>query len=452
VLILMRLTPSFGIVTMLFAITGTLSLCFATREGAGVSPDSTYYLAAARNLLNGQGLRTPALDGELRPLTQFPPLFPALLAGTGLAGIEPLAAARWINSAFFAGNIFLVGLTLYRLTRGFFLVSVLGAFFTLTSVDLLEIHAMAWTEPAFIFLTLAGALLLSSYLVKENPGSMIAAASATALATLDRYVGVALALAGAITLLLGQRKSLRRRTVDAGVFFLLSILPTALWVLHNKIAAGSATDREVALHFLSFAHVKSGAGTVLNWFLPQAVTGYLAQRPAWAAAALAAIVIATLAGSGLSPWGHWNWGPVIEAPLARVLAVFAGVYTIFIVGSITFFDARTPLDARILAPAFICGMILTLYLVHSRLRSGTTSKTFRLWLSFLGLFLVGSYPARAVMWLSSTRESGFGTRSYASKVWRNSELIERFAGFRHICASIRTARKSFIFCLESAPG
>ncbi|MGH7848146.1 MAG: hypothetical protein ACREQW_23630 [Candidatus Binatia bacterium] len=423
---MLRLTASFVIVAMLFAITGSLTLLFATREGVGVSPDSTYYLAAARSLMNGQGLTAPALDGEMRPLTQFPPLFPALIALAGIAGIEPLAAARWINGAFFAGNIFLVGLILYRLTRGSFLVSVLGAFLTLTAVDLLEIHAMAWTEPGFIFLILAGSLLLGAYLAEGNPVLIFAAATAAALALLDRYAGISFALAGVITFLIRQTKSRRCRIAGAGIFFLLSTLPVALWVLHNKIVAGSATDREVAWHFLSFAHVKSGAGTLLNWFLPQTVTGYLAQRPAWAAAASAGIVLAALAGSGL--WRRRNWRLLIDVPLAQVLSVFTGVYTVFVVCSITFFDARTLLDSRILAPVFICVMILILYLVHSRLRSATTSKAFCLCVAFFTAFFVGSYSARAGMWLSSARQNGFGTRSYASKVWRQSELIEEIRG------------------------
>jgi hypothetical protein len=62
------------------SLIGVVSLAFATRLGAGISPDSTVYVDAANNLKMGRGLSVQSGPDEFTPLAHFPPLFPALLA------------------------------------------------------------------------------------------------------------------------------------------------------------------------------------------------------------------------------------------------------------------------------------------------------------------------------------------------------------------------------------
>ena len=54
---------------------GALAL-FATSRGIGLSPDSISYISAGRSLASGGGLRV----WHGAPLTDWPPLYPALLA------------------------------------------------------------------------------------------------------------------------------------------------------------------------------------------------------------------------------------------------------------------------------------------------------------------------------------------------------------------------------------
>ena len=85
-----------------------MSLAFATRLGAGISPDSTVYVDAANNLKMGRGLSVQSGPDEFTPLTHFPPLFPALLALLGSLGFDASSGARWLNVLLFGGNIFLL--------------------------------------------------------------------------------------------------------------------------------------------------------------------------------------------------------------------------------------------------------------------------------------------------------------------------------------------------------
>jgi len=78
----------------ILSVVGGASVLTATRWGIGASPDSVVYVGVARNLLEGRGLTVPFGGAGEALLTQFPPLYPATLAGLGLLGVDPLVAAR----------------------------------------------------------------------------------------------------------------------------------------------------------------------------------------------------------------------------------------------------------------------------------------------------------------------------------------------------------------------
>jgi hypothetical protein len=101
-------------VLLLLAAMGAICVFYATAWGVGVSPDSTLYLEAARNLLRGHGLTITTLDNLTRPLTHYPPLYPYLLYAGGRLGIDPMDGARWLSALLFGANIFLVGYAILK--------------------------------------------------------------------------------------------------------------------------------------------------------------------------------------------------------------------------------------------------------------------------------------------------------------------------------------------------
>jgi len=132
-------------------VVGAATLLFSTRWGIGLSPDSVVYIASARNLLSGKGLSVSSYTGKFSPMTHYPPLFSAGLAGLGLIGIDPLDGARWLNALVFAANIILLGLVVYSYTRSF-LYSVASSFLMMVSLPVVQIHLVAWSEPLFIWI------------------------------------------------------------------------------------------------------------------------------------------------------------------------------------------------------------------------------------------------------------------------------------------------------------
>src|SRR4030042_5336552 len=153
---------------LVLALAGLIAPLYATAWGGGISPDSTQYVEGARSLLRGEGISAPDGDGAPRPITLWPPFMSLLLAAPGLVGLEPAEAGRWLIALLFACNVLLVGHVLARTTRNSAWAAWVSAALILLSPDLFEVHAWIWSEPAFIFLTLAGCAGLAAYLQQPS--------------------------------------------------------------------------------------------------------------------------------------------------------------------------------------------------------------------------------------------------------------------------------------------
>src|SRR5713226_9049547 len=171
-------------------------IVLSTRWGAGLDPDSTVYVRVARSLVAGQGVALSAERGRVRPMTRFPPLYPALLAtGSWLSGQDPRACARWVGASFFSANVILVGLVVAA-GAGPPWIAVLAATLMVLSPDMLRIHSMALSEAPFLFFSMLTLYLLASYLDRSSAARLVAAAVAASLASLTRYGGVVLIVTG----------------------------------------------------------------------------------------------------------------------------------------------------------------------------------------------------------------------------------------------------------------
>src|SRR5436309_13784730 len=188
------------------ALLGSCILLISTRWGIGGYPDSLVYVGVARSILDGSGVRFFNDMGEFAPVTQYPPLYPSMMAAFGIMGLDPLLGSRWISVFLFAANAILVAYILYRttLSPG---ASIAGAFFALTSFPMIYIHSMAMSEPMFIFLVFLGFSFLALYLEGSTRWMVYMCALTIGLSSLTRYVGIAFLLTGPVAIFcLGDRE------------------------------------------------------------------------------------------------------------------------------------------------------------------------------------------------------------------------------------------------------
>ncbi len=269
-----------------------------TPHGAGLSPDSVYYIAAARWALAGEGVRS--LEGG--PLTHFPPIYPIVLAAAGwVSRSDPLDAARWLNAALFAALLALAGVLAVRIGRRT-AAGVAAALPLLVSKDTLILHAMAWSEPLAIVLGTGGLALVARHIKTGRTPPLVLAAIGFGLAALTRYAAVAYTLTGAAGLLLLDRTTppLRRAT-KAVTLALLAVGPLVLWWRLTGARIGLA-DRTLDFHPLGRWDAEKATATIMGWIGLPNVSPWLGG------------VSLVLLTAGLSAWmfrraGHGSSGP-----------------------------------------------------------------------------------------------------------------------------------------------
>jgi hypothetical protein len=410
-------------VVAVLALAGLLFMLFATQRGVGISPDSTVYLAAAQSLSRGLGLQVLSDGtGELVPLTHYPPLYPALLALTGAAGIALPSAARWLNAILFGANVGLVGLCVALYAREAFWLPVLASLVTLTAVDIAAVNSFALTEPLFMFLTLSGLVYLALYLEDHRRRFLIAAAFAIALSVLTRYVGVVSLITGGLVLLVVSVRSysghrgFRRRVLDALLFEAVSCLPVALWAMRNRLQTGGATERHFAFHPVKLDQLVAAFSTIAQWLLLGRVPANV-RAIALLIEIVVLIVLCMILLRRRRDSGFENNGTASMLPL--VLVTFTAVYLAFLVFTASFVDADTVFDNRSLVPIHFAGIILGLCLGW-KLYARSASQSARTALVVFALLLLASQSFRGAGWVIKTSREAQG---YASRAWTSSETV-----------------------------
>ncbi|MGC8856186.1 MAG: phospholipid carrier-dependent glycosyltransferase [Anaerolineae bacterium] len=393
-------------------------LLYSTPQGLSLSDDSIAYLAGAQSILSGQGYREAWLESN-KPVTHFPPGFPALLALFGLAGLEPLRAARLVNALAYGLNAALLGWLGWRMARSYWVGLVLAVLFVLNA-QLLWTHVPAMSEPLYIALSLLAIACFDRYFEQRQPGWLFITGVLTGWAWLVRYAGLALLATFLVAMvILGET---RKKRLIGVLLILAGALPWLVtWTMRNTLIGGSATNRGLGWHPVTADNIKTGLWTVSNFLMPQ---------PDWQAALyknsllLSGLVIAVLLVIFLGV--VWVGLPRLFRPgqnrLPAVIPFVSGLYFwgyfTSILATMTFFDAATKFKLRILAPMYVSLLILLvaagvwLWQRRSPLWKALVAS---LLLAWMALNLVGQLNA-----VNTLRRDPIG---FASWRWYDSEIL-----------------------------
>jgi 4-amino-4-deoxy-L-arabinose transferase-like glycosyltransferase len=411
---------------LLLSLLAVALVILATRFGIGVTPDSTVYLEAARNLTAGRGLIALAADGELRPMTHYPPLYSSLLALIGLGHVSIAGAARWLQAILFGANVLLVGFVIARSARNSFWLPIVGALLMLTAPDVVAVHTLALTEPLFILLAVSCLVTLAQYLKNDRPGWLILAASLAGLALLTRYVAVTLMVTGLAALLLLPQRDWRRRLTSAFVFGAITALPMILWFIRNARLTGSQTDRQMIFHPPGIKQFVVAISTVASWLLVGKVRGDLRIGIFVAETILAVLFLLYLRKqirrSAVDDDSSREIGHDLNfKQLPLVLLIFIVSYTGFIIIATSLFDLVI-FDERTLLPLHVVSIVLVLVCASKLLVRFPNIRGIRLTLILAAIAVLGSYFLRTAGWFAHTRYDGQG---YASRAWKESKTVHR---------------------------
>ncbi|HET6596362.1 MAG TPA: phospholipid carrier-dependent glycosyltransferase [Anaerolineales bacterium] len=411
----------------LIAVTGIILILRATPDGLGLSDDSIAYIAGARSMAAGDGYREAWLASN-QPVTHFPPAFSSLLSFFGRFGMDPLRAARWVNALLFGLNAALLGILGWRMTPSLMAGVVLAALFVLSS-EMFRVHAVAMSEPLFIFLSLLAFWMFDLYFERHHHWLwMIACGTFVGMAYLTRYAGLALIATFAVALLI-LHTTWRKRLSSIGIL-LASALPWILgWSIRNRLVAGNATNRAFAWHPLTPENIEPGLRVFSDFLIPfEPVRRVLFRQPGFMEALIILVLGGVLVWAVVTAWRYLaspqqeRTGIEAREVLSFTTALFIFAYLASIVASMLMFDAATKFKLRILAPVLVSllillvvfgiwlrnrrpGVALTLMLVVLAVSIYRQSMTFDTWAkSELGYASFQWYDSKAMDFLNALPE------------------------------------------------
>jgi 4-amino-4-deoxy-L-arabinose transferase-like glycosyltransferase len=345
------------------AVLGIILVLRATPNGLGLSDDSIAYIAGARSMAAGDGYREAWLASN-GVVTHFPPAFSSVLAFFGFFGVDPLRAVRWVNALLFGFNAALLGILGWRMTPSLTAGVVLAGLFV-TSGEMFSVHAVAMSEPLFIFFSLLAFWMFDLYFERHHHWLwMIACGIFVGLAYLTRYAGLALVATFVVALLI-LHTTWKKRLTSIGIL-LASVAPWILgWSIRNRMIAGNATNRAFAWHPLTSETIEPGLRVFSELFIPiEPLRRIIFKQPGIIEALIVMLLGGIFVWVILTAWRYLSkpqqerTGKEAREVLSFTTALFIFAYLASIVASMLMFDAATKFKLRILAPVLVSLVIL----------------------------------------------------------------------------------------------
>lgn len=403
------------------AITSVLIFRYAMICNIGLSNDDIAYVSAARNLIAGNGYTTGAVGEGGNPLTHFPPGYTTLLALVSL-GTDPIARINLLHTFLFAFNTALLGFLVFKTTNRSSLAILITLILFLSSRMFQGIHLMAFSEPPFITCMLLIIWSCAKYIERPRLLWAIIAALLTGCAILLRYVGITLIPALLITLFLSTRplKFTKQRLVHGATVLSLSILPFLLWLFRNNIVAETSTNRSIGYHPVTTFALQKMVETMYNFWMPINILGQIPTLKQMVHVLQIVIIVCSILFVALyiivrerkEGENHNTFTPFTRASLYFSLT-FIFTYLPFLFISITFYDAITPLDDRILSIwhlMLLLTSVISLYHIIKQKGNILAAGILLFLVSFFLLFNINSGATNLMM----IRIHGFG---YNASKW-----------------------------------
>jgi hypothetical protein len=260
-------TSAYTVFTTVLAL-AAIGVGFYTTHlvGAGVSGDAARNLAVAANLLAGRGY----LEYNLNPLLWWPPLYPTIIAAISFIARLDVLTAGWVLNIILLGlNVWLAGNLFERAFRRRVILAYLATFTTAISLSFFRVSINIASDPLFFTLLIGFYLSLDTYLRTKNTRCLCVAALITALAGLQRYVGLILIPVFALAELLDHRRDVGKALKPVIAFSMSSALPLGAWVVfHNYRLSGTLTITGIAARVLPYENLLDSLWKVINWFFP----------------------------------------------------------------------------------------------------------------------------------------------------------------------------------------
>ena len=355
-------------ITLLLAAFSTLGtflvLVRGSTYGVGVTPDSVRYISTAHSLLAGNGF----IDWDNSIYIFHPPLFPLLLALTGIFGTDPADTAGYVNAFLYGLAIFLSSRWLWQHLRArpaptsrtlqTYLL-LWAAVVLILSPPLLRIASFALSEPLFILLTISALFTFNTFLDTGKRASLVLAAIFTSLACLTRYVGITIPATICLLLLFRKGDTPSKKATDTVIYALIVGTPLSVWLLRNFLVSGTWTGLRYPTQYSFLFNLKNMFIILADWVLPwpwilemENLLVRLFSVEMVTPQQFLVLLIPTLLMCGIGAWICLTRLPLHHLRPIVLLATFTAVYLVFLIIAISV-HGYEPVTNRYMAPVYI---------------------------------------------------------------------------------------------------
>ena len=333
----MNREKNFSLYLLFVSLLGMIFVFVVTfRYGPGLATDGARYLSTAENLIHGNGF-TEYLGV---PLTQFPPVYSIIIAGIGfVTRADVFVIAQYLNILTFGVTIWLAGKFFRKLFPEKYLYTYIGSAIFATSLSLIRIASNVLSDLMFLALTIVFLILATNFIEFPSRKNLLALGVLCAVSPLLRYAGLTHILTISLIILIVRRRELFKGILQAGMYGLLTSLPTLSWVyFHSYLQTGILFG--VRLPPNPRGNLETTIAKAIHWFVPYSIADRV---PEWLLIALFLIIFIT--GNHLIDWKSWAKQLVSSKFLPSVVFLF--FYINVLVFNVSYSEVRWPFMDRI---------------------------------------------------------------------------------------------------------
>lgn len=370
----------------------------------GFSPDSMSYLEVANSIESGKGVTNA--NGQI--VNHWPPLFSLLLALISKITISGVFDAGIILQVclFYCFVLFYL-LVLRELKINFKPIIFSGILLIVAQVSINFIYYLS--EGLFLVLLLLSFYFFLKWLNADKLKYLLFSAFICGLFFLTRYAGIAFIGCLMFFLLFLQRGNPTYRLKNFLIFFGVFLMVIFPWFLYQSTFDENSVSREFSVHIIPLSKVLDLLITFTYWFLGSTLAIVL-----FAGLLLLYVLQFQKLWSRIQLLLRTNFEKYKNTVLISLLFIL--IYPVFLIVSISFYDAYTPLDNRILSPLFpFILLLITLFLQI------LTAQRQKLVLYSTMLFLFLSFSSSVFPIYKNHYENGSG---YTKVKWTKSETVQ----------------------------
>lgn len=364
----------------------------------GITTDSVSYLEGAKNISKGNGY----VDNNEELINHWPPFYSVSLAiVTTVFSIDVQSAALVLNALCIV-SIVVVFLSLgERLNLHVTVRGILCCLLLFARPN--EVFLFAWSEGLFILQLLIIVFLLLRYRKTKALKHLLFAGFLAGLSILTRYAAAGF-IAGFCVWLFYNEVGWRLKLKTVLAFMLPILLCFTSWFLYSASFHQQSIDRPLSMHLVDVKTLNTGFKTFYYWFYPQK-WGWLL------------FVFTAISSIALVRVNRNRSRRNIEVKKAlELLFILIACYVLFLLVSISFLDAYTPLDNRMLSPLYPL-VLLALGTFFSFQKRSASVFSYALAMVLLVGVMFSSFP----LW----KQHFLAGNGYNGKAYQNLEIITK---------------------------